>query len=392
MQKILLTIVIGLFIHTSIAQEVTRGNNEFAINLLQKLGKSPQNCFISPFSISTALFMTTSGARGTTEKQMLEVLKQKQNTKAQHQLFAEQTSKIEQKEKIQLGIANSIWMQQGFKFQREFKSILSNVYKSGLNECNFGSNPDLEAQKINKWVEQKTKNKIKDLIAPGILKPTTKMVLVNAIYFYGSWGKEFSKELTRESEFKQNDSTKILAKFMGREEKMLFASDKDFQLVSLPYANNEASMLVFLPVNEGNIDKELGAFTLEKYEALTKALNYKKVNLLLPKFSMETQYSLQEPLAELGMTAAFTHEADFSGMTGEKDLKIDQVIHKAFIDVTEEGTEAAGATAVVIADRSAKIDKDNTIYFRADHPFIFMIKDSATGQILFAGVLRSPAN
>lgn len=371
-------------------QSITEGNNQFAINLLHKLANSTGNTFYSPYSISTALFMTTAGAKGQTEKQMLDVLKHNLNTAAYHQLFADHSAKVEKKEKIQLSIANSIWMQKGFIFLPAFINMLEKVYKSKMNECNFAANPDAEAKKINKWVEGKTKNKIKDLIKPGVLKPTTKMVLVNAIYFYGAWEKEFPKENTAQDKFYLKNNSSVNVDFMNHEYKMQYTMDTDFELVSIPYMKGEASMLIFLPKQKGHFDEALKSLTFEKYTALTRLLQTQKVNLTIPKFTMTSEFELSKTLAEMGMPLPFTDAADFSGMNGEKDLKIDKVIHKAFVDVSEKGTEAAAATAVVVVGKSAILDPEKVIYFKADHPFIFMIRDNATDQILFAGVVNKP--
>jgi serpin B len=372
------------------SQNITENNNKFALNLLQKVANTSENCFFSPYSISTALFMTSSGAKGETEKQMLDVLCQNGNTPDYHKKFGEHLNLVEKKDHIQLNIANSIWMQKGFKFQQPFIDILSNSYNSKLNECNFGGDPDAEAKKISKWVEGKTKNKIKNLIGPGVLKSNTKMVLVNAIYFYGGWDKAFEKENTREDNFYLANNSTSKADFMNAEYKMNYSTDDDFELLSIPYMKGEAAMLVFLPKSKENTEKALKSLTIEKYTSLLALQQNYKVNLTFPKFTMTSQFELSKTLSDMGMPLPFTDAADFSGMTGKDDLKIDKVIHKAFVDVTEKGTEAAGATAVIMTTKSAMPDKEKIIYFKADHPFIFMIRDNATGQILFVGMVNNP--
>jgi serpin B len=375
-----------------IGQNITEGNNKFAINLLQKLASATDNTFYSPYSISTALFMTAGGAKNETQNQMLSVLCQKENTPEYHQKFGEQIALVEKKEKIQLNVANSIWMQKGFKFLPNYIDLLNKAYKTKMNECNFAANADNEAKKINKWVEGKTKDKIKNLIAPGVLKSNTKMVLVNAIYFYGGWNKEFNKEETKEDNFYLANNSTSKAKFMHAEYQMKYASDKDFQLLSIPYQNNEASMLVFLPKSKENFDNALKSITYEKYELLYNLLMNRKVYLSLPKFTLTSQFELSQTLSEMGMPLPFSDGADFSGMSTQDELKIDKVIHKAFVDVSEKGTEAAGATAVIMTTKSAMPEKEEIIYFKADHPFIFMIRDNTTGQVLFVGVINKPDN
>jgi serpin B len=379
-----------LLAYASQAQNITEANNKFALNLFQKLANTKSNVFFSPYSISTALFMTAGGARSETEKQMLGVLGHTENSASYHKKFGEHATLVEKKEKLQLSIANSIWMQKGFAFQPSYINLLQQAYKSKLIESNFAANPDAEAKKINKWVEGKTKNKIQNLIKPGVLKPNTKMVLVNAIYFFGAWDKEFLKENTRKDKFYLDNNSNVQADFMNNEYKMNYASDNDFELVSIPYMKGEASMLIFLPKKKGNFSNAIQQLSYDKYRSLNNALTTHKVNLTIPKFTMTSEFNLGNTLSEMGMPLAFTDAADFSGMNGKKDLKIDKVIHKAFVDVSEKGTEAAAATAVIVTIKSAMIDQEKIIYFKADHPYIFMIKDNATGQILFTGILNNP--
>ena len=386
----MLFIFICFIYQVNFAQKITEGNNKFAIKLLNRLANANANSFFSPYSISTALFMTTGGAKSQTEQQMLKVLEQPMNTPEFHNQFGQHIALVEKKEKIQLNIANSLWMQKGFKFQQAYIDLLNNAYKAKLNECNFAVNPDMEAKKINKWVESKTKSKIKDLIKPGILKPNTKMVLVNAIYFFGGWNKEFLKENTKTADFKLNNGQLVKADFMNAEYNMFYASNADFEMLSIPYEKSEATMLVFLPRSKDNFKNTLNSLNFESYNALVGQLKQHKVNVSIPKFKMTAEFELKETLSEMGMPIPFSDAADFSAMSAEDELKIDKVIHKAFIDVSEKGTEAAGATAIVITTKSAMPDKEQVIYFKADHPFIFMIKDNATGQILFAGVLNKP--
>jgi serpin B len=390
MKKLLSTLVILSLACIGFSQNITESNNQFALNLFHTLANSSSNTFFSPYSISTALFMTTGGARNQTETQMLEVLCQSENTDAYHKKFGEHIARLEKKENIQLNIANSIWMQKGYKFYPSFIDLLNNAYQAKLYESNFSANPDGEAKKINKWVEGKTKDKIKDLIKPGILKSNTKMVLVNAIYFYGGWKKEFDKKETREADFFLNNGNSIKTKFMNAEYKMAYAENNNFSVVSIPYENNEASMLIFLPKEKGNFEENINRFNYKEYFSLINNLNSSTVNLTFPKFKMTSEFELSKTLADMGMPLAFTNNADFSGMSEQNDLKIDKVIHKAFVDVSEKGTEAAAATAVIMNAKSAFINKDKTIYFKADHPFIFMIIDNASGQILFVGLLNNP--
>ncbi|MFN8258791.1 MAG: serpin family protein [Bacteroidales bacterium] len=391
MKNLILIVVQTLLIQSILAQSITDGNNKFAFNLLQKLANNSSNSFFSPYSISTALSMTTGAARTETEKQMLDVLCLKDNSLSTHKAFGEIIQKVEKKEKIQLNIANSIWMQKGFKFNADYLKLLETAYKANLKESDFKINPDNEAKRINKWVEDKTKQKIKNLIKPGILKNNTRMVLVNAIYFYGDWSKSFNKDNTKEGDFYTDNNSPVKAKFMNAEYSVPYVKDDVFEVVSVPYSNNEATMLIFLPKEKGNFTEAIKKLDFERYNSLNNKFAQETVNLKIPKFTMTAEFELSKTLTEMGMPLAFTDLADFSGMTPEKNLKIDKVIHKAFIDVSEKGTEAAAATAVVVVTKSVSPDARKVIYFKADHPFIFLIKENSTGQILFLGVMNNPA-
>jgi serpin B len=335
--------------------------------------------------------MTAAGARSETEKEMIQVLYMKDNIRAFHQRYAEHMNKVENKTKVQLKIASSLWFQKGFKFQGPFLEILNKAYKANLNQCDFAANPNKEASRINQWVEERTEGRIKDLVNTGMISNSTKMMLINAIYFYGDWMFPFNKELTLEGIFYQNEDQTLKVKFMNSMNKMKYAADDDFQLLAIPYQKNEASMLVFLPKSRSNFDYYVQSLHHDKFKSLLRKMTEYKINLSLPKFNFSSQFELGEVLSEIGMKSAFTNYADFSGINGKRELKIDQVIHKAFIKVSEKGTEAAAATIVNIKEIAAVPDKQKIIRFNANHPFICMILDNASGQILFCGVINHPS-
>jgi serpin B len=334
--------------------------------------------------------MTAAGARSETEKEMIQVLYMKDNIRAFHQKYAEHLNKVENKSKIQLNIASSLWFQKGFKFQGPSVEILNKDYKASLNQCDFAGNPNMEASRINQWVEEWTKGKIKDLVNTGMITNITKMLLINAIYFYGEWMLEFNKELTSEGIFFQNGDQTLKVKFMNSMHKMKYAVDDDFQLLAIPYQKNEASMLVFLPKSRSNFEYYVQSLNHDKFKSLLQKMTEYKINLSLPKFNFSSQFELGKILPEMGMKSAFSNHADFSGINGKRELKIDQVIHKAFIEVSEKGTEAAAATLVSIAEIASIPEKGKIIRFNANHPFIFLIMDNTTGQILFCGVINCP--
>jgi serpin B len=387
MRKITIIFVTFFVSYILNAQTIVEGNNQFAFYLLKTLGDRNTNSFFSPYSISTALFMTAGGARGNTEKQMLKVLHQTQNSLGYHKKFGEIINKTANKQNVELSIANSIWPQKDYKFKPDYLNLLKIAYKTQVTECDFAKNPNGEAQKINKWVENKTKNKIQNIIKPNGLDASTKLVLANAIYFFGEWKTTFDTAKNEAAPFIKNDGSMVNTTFMNASYSMDYASAEMFKVVSIPYKNNEVSLLVFLPNMPDSFDIALKSLDIRKFTSLKNALKPEKVNLSLPKFKVETEYQLHENLPSMGMSDAFTGKADFSGMTGDKSLFISKVIHKAFVDVSEKGTEAAAATVVIISrNGGSHIPVD----FKADHPFIFMIKDNTTEQILFMGILNDP--
>lgn len=391
MYKIISTILIVLISRLTFSQNISDENNRFAFNLFHKLANSSGNCIFSPYSVSTALIMTAAGARSETEKEMIQVLYMKDNIRAFHQKYAEHMNKVENKTKIQLNIASSLWFQKGFKFQGPFMEILNKAYNASLNQCDFAANPKMEASRINQWVEERTKGKIKDLVNTSMINNSTKMMLINAIYFYGEWKMIFNKNLTRDGNFYQNAGQAIKVRFMNSVDKMKYAADNDFQVLAIPYQKNEASMLVFLPKSKADFESYIQSLTHEKFKSLILKMSEFKIDLSLPKFSFSSQFELDKVLSEMGMKHPFSNHADFSGINGKRELKIDQVIHKAFIEVSEKGTEAAAATIVNIKETAAAPDKEKIIRFNANHPFIFMILDNATGQILFCGIINHPS-
>jgi serpin B len=386
MKKMLIVFLIIIGSLTIDAQTIVEGNTQFAFDLLAQLKDQKNNVFFSPYSISTALFMTASGARGNTEKQMLKVLHQPQNSLAYHKSFGALITKAGAKKNVELSIVNSIWPQKGYHFKPEYLSLLKTAYKSQVTECDFVKDPNGEALKINKWVADKTKNKITDIIEPGVLDASTRLVLANAIYFYGEWKTTFDSSKTIEAPFYRKAEEIPNVRFMNALFAMEYAHNDMFKMISIPYKNNEVSMLIFLPNEPDSFSTALNSLDIRQYSALSKQLVPQKIDLFLPKFKIETEYMLQDLLPDMGMVDAFSGEANFSGMTSDKSLLISKVIHSAFIDVNEKGTEAAAATVVVVSRNGG----NHTITIKLDHPFIFMIKDNATEQLLFMGIMNNP--
>ncbi|MFQ5799481.1 MAG: serpin family protein [Bacteroidota bacterium] len=375
-------------------EAVVKGNAVFALALYGELKEAEGNLFFSPYSISTALAMTYAGARGNTERQMARTLHFTLGQERLHPAFCSLEAglnAVQEKGHIQLSAANALWPQKGYAFLEEFLVLTEKYYGVLITPVDYREATEAARRKINVWVEEKTENKIKDLIPPGILDDLTRLVLVNAIYFKGNWASQFQKTLTKEAPFWVTPTKKIKVPMMTQQQKFRYAESDSLQILELPYVGNDLSMVVLLPRKVDGLAELEDALTVESLEKWTRGLNEREVQVLLPRFKMDSQFGLNKTLASMGMIDAFDQDkADFSGMDGRKQwLYISAVIHKAFVDVNEEGTEAAAATAVVMGARGLGVPKPPLI-FRADHPFVFLIRDNHTGSILFLGRVVNP--
>ncbi|MGP8215436.1 MAG: serpin family protein [Bacteroidia bacterium] len=372
-------------------------NNVFAFKLFNVL-KSDHNLIFSPFSISSALAMTYAGARGETEKQMSHVLCFGMQQEPLHNNFESiiKTIEMDNGDSIRLNIANSLWAQNSYHFLDSYFTLVKTNYHNELNYVDFINEPEKARLDINSWVEQKTNDKIKDLLPEGSIDGMVRLVLVNALYFHGAWKWAFNPISTRKDIFYLNRTDTVLTDFMeNMEERQHYVAeynyyeDNKFQVVEIPYNNDKLAMLIFLPNEIGDINEMENNFTLGYYTRVLRHMKADLVNLSIPKFKTTMDFNLANTLSKMGMPIAFADTANFSGMTGNKDLYISEVFHKAFINVTEQGTEAAAATAIVMSAQSASIPPP-TKTFKADHPFIFILFDYDTGTILFMGELKNP--
>jgi len=336
--------------------------------------------------------MTYAGARTETALQISQTLNFTQNEKF-HSDYKNILDRLNNgtEGKIRLNIANGLWAQKDYKFLDSYFDIAKSNYNSELKNVDFTDNAEREATRkdINAWVEQKTNDKIKDLLSQGDLTSMTRMVLVNAIYFYGDWAEPFGKQATHPKNFTLMDGNQIMVQFMNQKERFNYFEDVKIQAIEIPYKDNKASMVIFLPIKKNGITEFEKSFDYKYYQDIIAALQSTEVRLSLPKFQTTCKFNLGTTLSRMGMPLAFSANADFSGMTGKKDLCISEVIHQAFIDVTERGTEAAAATAVIMKETAIR-KPDEPKIFNADHPFIFIIKDNATGSILFMGQIMKP--
>ena len=370
--------------------QLAQDNNAFALDLFQQLRAAPGNLFFSPYSISTALAMSAAGARGDTEKQMAAALHFSLDSSRLQPAFAglqATLSKIQQSGHVKLSVANSLWPHNQHPFLADYLALTKRCYGVEITTLDYARDADAAAATINKWVEEKTQDKIKNVIPHGTLDALTRLVLVNAIYFKGDWAQPFEKAVTQYAPFMLIGGKSVSAHLMQQSHTFRYAKADGVQILELPYAGDELSMLVLLPEKADGLAALEQGLTAAKLRVWTLRLRQLDVYVLLPRFTLTAQFELSRVLAKLGMRDAFSAlQADFSGMDGQGDLFIGAILHKAFVDVNEEGTEAAAATAVAVATLSAH----ESPTFRADHPFLFLIREQRTGSILFLGRVADP--
>lgn len=378
---------------------VVDANNQFALDLYARLADDPShhtdNLFFSPFSISSALAITYEGARGTTAEEIRSVFRFPANQNIMRSGFTEVITGINSPSNTYtLRTANALWAEKTFSFLPEYISAGEKYYGAKTTNLDFINKPDESRVAINRWVEDQTEDKIRGLLSEDSIDPDTRLVITNAIYFKGTWTRQFDEEKTMDADFRTGTGSIVRVPMMQRTDEDArygYAETDMFQALSMPYESGdgkELSMLVLLP-KSNDLSTIESSFNASSLATLRQSISTRRVMVYFPKFTMETKYSLSRMLSTMGMPIAFSGSADFSGMAGTKDLYIDDVIHQAFVEVNEEGTEAAAATAVIMRQTSLLIEEPTPV-FRADHPFIFMIQDSDTGNILFMGRVSDP--
>ncbi|XP_063017787.1 serpin B6-like [Melospiza melodia melodia] len=378
-------------------ESLCAANSTFAVDLLRRLCEknSGQNVFFSPFSISSALSMVLLGSRGSTEAQIRKVLCLK-NAQDAHNGYQSLLSEInDPNTKYILRTANRLYGEKTLEFLPSFIESSQKSYHAGLEQMDFLHAWEDSRKQINVWVEERTEGKIQNLLAEGILDSLTRLVLVNAIYFKGNWEEQFNKQSTTERPFhtNKNETKPVQMMFKEANFNMTYIGDLQTKILELPYVGNELSMIILLP--DAIQDGSTGLERLEReltHEKLIDWINPEmmdstKVRVSLPRFKLEENYDLKPLLSSMGMPDAFDLEkADFSGISSGNELVLSEVVHKSFVEVNEEGTEAAAATAAVMMMRCAMIVPD----FTADHPFLFFIRHNKTCSILFCGRFCCP--
>jgi len=376
--------------------QLAQDNNAFAVTLYQKLRSGDGNLFFSPYSISLALAMTYAGARGNTEQQMAQALHfglpQERLHPAMNALDQQISSYAQANNNsdtgFHLNIANAIWGQAGFPFLPAYLDLLAQNYGAGMHLADFVHAAEPSRQVINAWVEQQTQGKITDLFPPGSIDATTRLVLADAIYFKAAWESPFDPTSTKNQAFTLLDGSQTSVPMMHSKSEVsyLYSQGSNYQAVGLPYAGSNVMMVVLMPASGSFGDFEAGLTDAQLADILT-GLTGKPLNLAMPKFKIESEFGLKSTLASLGMPDAFDKNADFSGMDGAKDLFIGDVLHKAYVNVDENGTEAAAATGVVMVGMAAPAQVLNVTI---DHPFLFLLFDPQTKTVLFMGRMLNP--
>ncbi|MFC1956266.1 serpin family protein [Chloroflexota bacterium] len=375
---------------------LTDGNGVFAFNLYNLLRGKEGNLFYSPYSISAALAMTYAGARGDTEKQMADTLQFYLSQEQLHQAFNSldqelasrgEGAKGKDEEGFRLNIVNAIWGQKDYAFLTSFLDTLAENYGAGLRILDFINESEQSRITINDWVSDETEGRIKDLIPQGAIDALTRLVLTNAIYFNAAWQYPFNEDATSQGVFHLLNGGEVTVPMMEQQESFAYAKGDNYQAVELLYDGRELSMVILLP-DSGQFEAFEQAIEYQQIEGIMEDLEGREVRLTMPKFEFDSSFGLSNTLAEMGMRLAFSADADFSGMTGNKDLFISDVIHKAFVSVDEAGTEAAAATAVIMKLTAMP---ETPVEVTLDRPFIFLIRDLETGAILFVGRVMNPA-
>ena len=393
-------VVIAAITSQALASESTEmnplveANTAFALQLYGKLRSTEGNLALSPYSISSALAMTYAGARGDTARQMEQTLHFDPSNTGLHELFGRLDAALKAAQgSNELSIANSLWPQEKYPFREEFLNLLKRDYGATVTPLNYQRAAEPARARINQWVDDKTKHKIAEIIGPGVLNALTRMVLVNAIYFKGTWATPFPESATQPDKFYAQADTAVTVPFMHERDHFRYGENEGLQMLALPYIGRQLEMVVLLPRSRDGIGPLESSLTPASLAAWTSGMRNQQVNVALPKFKMSSGFSLAQALEALGLKDAFDPDrADFSGMDGRAHwLYLSAVLHKAYIEVNEKGTEAAAATAVVIRPTALRL-QDRPREFRADHPFLFLIRDSTTGSILFMGRVMKPGD
>ncbi|MEO2152117.1 MAG: serpin family protein, partial [Thermococcus sp.] len=364
--------------------------NLFALALYSQLAKGNGNLFLSPYSIHTALAMAYEGARGQTAEEMAKVLHLPESRVVRLAGFRKLITDLNPKEgPYELKTANALWVLEGYSIRKDYIGAVRKYYLGEVRSVDFMRDPEGAASAINGWVSEQTNGKIRDIVSPMALRDA-RLVITNAIYFKGEWVHKFDPELTKNETFFTPKGT-VEVPMMHTKGVFNYTENDLIQAVELPYRGGRLSMLVLLPRARDGYRGLEKCISPDYLLSLLANLSPANVSIALPKFEFRTEYKLSGVLSAMGMESAFSEEkANFSGITDAERLFISEVVHKAYIKVAENGTEAAAATGIIIVGTSMPVEEPKYIEFRADHPFIFVIVDKETKEVLFMGRLVNP--
>jgi serpin B len=365
--------------------------NAFTTASYKQLMGGDANLILSPFNISTALSMALAGARGQTAEEIQAVLHLHYDSTYDSALGAllADLAKAGNSGGNELDTANGLWVQKGFAIQPAFEHTLADNYHAPLTPLDFVANPEAARSQINRWAEEHTKQKIQNLLPAGSLDAQTRLVLASAIYFYGKWQDPFVASHTQFGPFTLPAGATTQASFMNQTRNFGYAETPSAQILEMPYAGTGMAFDVLLPTTPAGLRDLEKSLTPGNLTDWLGHLAIRNVQVSLPKFRAESQFSLGRALSTMGMPTSFTSKADFSGIDPQRGLAISEVVHKAFVDVSEQGTEAAAATGMTMHTTAMRMPEP-VVVFRADHPFLFLIRDTGTGVVLFIGRLMNP--
>jgi serpin B len=372
------------------------GMNRFALDLFRAARSPSSNFAIAPASLGPAIAMVYEGARGATAEEIAKVVSlpsDREAMRAEFQALIRRWQGGGPGRPYRLVTASSVWAQLGFDFQGEYLQILQNSYGAVVSAVDFQNEPERARRAINAWVDKKTNRLIPELISPGMIETTTRLVVASAIAFKADWVFKFQAEHTHPADFHVTPDRIVPARTMHQGVELAYAEADDVQVVELPYRGSDFAMVVILPRKADGLAGVEASLTAERLDGWLGKLAPREVNLALPKFQTEASRDLTATLSAMGMPSAFTKSADFSGMSEDAALWISSLIHKAVVKVDEEGTEAAAATAAIMKHPPGPVHvRKPPVEFRADHPFVYAIRDTKTRMILFLGHVVDPTH
>lgn len=392
-KKLLFIVAIAISTTMCSQNSIVESNNSFTFDVMRNINKDDiskdgTNMFVSPFSIYDALAMAYDGAAKKTAKEMRSVMKFKKDQTESHDEFVKLLNEYKKDNSV-FTITNAAVAQKNYNFLDSYMKCLKD-FDATISQADF-SKPEERAdavKKINDWVSKNTNKKITDLLSNNDIDELTRLILLNAIYFNANWSTEFKGEKTRQMTFYGKNSVEYVTDFMNGTQNVALCQSDDAQMMKIDYEKEKASMFIIMPKENVDIDKYISELDEQKFASLEKSMQTFKADVSMPKFKIESRFEMKKVLMEMGIKAAFTKSADFSKMNGKSNLLIDEVIHKSFIEVSEKGTEAAAATAVVVREKSM-VMKDNPKVV-INRPFVFVIRENKNNAILFIGKYVKP--